>query len=102
VLVSIPFGFPTGRDVITAGCCCSCSPRAAASGGSGRRSVVRDWLPLIAVLFLYDFLRGAADEVAVRFVDLQALDTQRGFGRADRLRPTCCPSCGPTSGCSAG
>jgi hypothetical protein len=78
VLVSIPFGFPTGRDVITAWVLLLLL---AACGGEWRvwrRSVVRDWLPLIAVLFLYDFLRGAADEVAVRFVDLPALDTLRG------------------------
>jgi hypothetical protein len=83
VLVSIPFGFPTGRDVITAWVLLLLL---AACGGEWRvwrRSVVRDWLPLIAVLFLYDFLRGAADEVAGRFVDLPALDTLRG--EAERI-----------------
>jgi hypothetical protein len=80
VLVSIPFGFPTGRDVITAWVLLLLL---AACGGEWRiwgRSVVRDWLPLIAVLFLYDFLRGAADSVAARFTDLPALDTIRGDG----------------------
>jgi hypothetical protein len=78
VLVSIPFGFPTGRDVITAWVLLLLL---AACGGEWRiwrRSVARDWLPLIAVLFLYDLLRGAADELAVKFIDLPALDTDRG------------------------
>jgi hypothetical protein len=73
VLVSIPFGFPTGRDVITAWVLLLLL---AACGGEWRvwrRSVVRDWLPLIAVLFLYDLLRGAADEVGSRFTTLPAL-----------------------------
>lgn len=70
VLVSIPFGFPTGRDVITAWVLLLLL---AACGGDWpvwRRAVVRDWLPLIVVLFLYDFLRGAADEIGSRLVDL--------------------------------
>lgn len=73
VLVSIPFGFPTGRDVITAWVLLLLL---AACGGDWpvwRRAVVRDWLPLIAVLFLYDLLRGAADELGSRLVDLPAL-----------------------------
>lgn len=73
VLVSIPFGFPTGRDVITAWVLVLLL---AACGGEWpvwRRSVVHDWLPLIAVLFLYDLLRGVADEVGSRLVDLPAL-----------------------------
>ncbi|MCW2615543.1 MAG: phosphoesterase PA-phosphatase related protein [Frankiales bacterium] len=73
VLVSIPFGFPTGRDVITAWVLLLLL---AACGGEWpvwRRAVVHDWLPLIAVLFLYDFLRGAADELGGRLVDLPAL-----------------------------
>jgi hypothetical protein len=74
VLVSIPFGFPTGRDVITAWVLVLLW---AACGGEWRtwgRAVVHDWLPLIGVLFLYDFLRGAADELGARMVSLPALD----------------------------
>lgn len=73
VLVSVPFGFPTGRDVITAWVLLLLL---AACGGEWRvwrRSVVHDWLPLIAVLFLYDFLRGAADELGARLTDLPTL-----------------------------
>lgn len=73
VLVSIPFGFPTGRDLITAWVLLLLL---AACGGEWpvwRRAVVHDWLPLIAVLFLYDFLRGAADELGSRLVMLPAL-----------------------------
>ena len=72
-LVSVVFGFPTGRDVITAWVLLLLL---AACGGSWpvwRRAVVHDWLPLIAVLFLYDLLRGAADELGGRLVDLPAL-----------------------------
>ena len=74
VLVSIPFGFPTGRDVITAWVLLLLL---AACGGEWpvwRRTVVRDWLPVIGVLFLYDFLRGSADEIGSRLVSLPALD----------------------------
>ena len=73
VLVSIPFGFPTGRDVITAWVLLLLL---AACGGEWpvwRRAVLHDWLPLIGVLFLYDFLRGAADELGARLSDLPAL-----------------------------
>lgn len=83
VLVSIPFGFPTGRDVITAWVLLLLL---AACGGEWRvwrKSVVHDWLPLIAVLFLYDFLRGAADEVASRFTDLPALLRDESGQRID-------------------
>jgi hypothetical protein len=83
VLVSIPFGFPTGRDVITAWVLLLLL---AACGGEWpvwRRSVTHDWLPLIGVLFLYDLLRGAADEVGSRFADLPALIRNEAGTRID-------------------
>jgi hypothetical protein len=83
VLVSIPFGFPTGRDVITAWVLLLLL---AACGGDWRvwrRSVLRDWLPLIAVLFLYDFLRGAADELGAKLADLPTL-VRDTAGRTDQ------------------
>ena len=82
LLVSIPFGFPTGRDVITAWVLLLLL---AACGGDWpvwRRSVVRDWLPLIAVLFLYDLLRGAADELGAKLADLPTL-VRDAAGRTD-------------------
>lgn len=83
VLVSIPFGFPTGRDVITAWVLLLLL---AACGGEWRiwrKSVTHDWLPLIAVLFLYDLLRGAADEVGRLFVDLPELIRDEAGTRTD-------------------
>jgi hypothetical protein len=83
VAVSIPFGFPTGRDVITAWVLLLLL---AACGGDWpvwRRSVVRDWLPLIAVLFLYDLLRGAADELGAKLADLPTL-VRDAAGRTDQ------------------
>ena len=71
--VSIPFGFPTGREVTTGWVLLLLL---AACGGEWpvwRRAVVHDWLPLIGVLFLYDLLRGAADEVGARLFDLPQL-----------------------------
>lgn len=73
VLVSIPFGFPTGRDVITAWVLVLLWAACGGEWRTWRRSVVHDWLPLIGVLFLYDFLRGSADELGSRLVSLPAL-----------------------------
>jgi hypothetical protein len=74
-LVSIPFGFPTGREVIVGWVLLLLL---AACGGDWpvwRRAVVHDWLPLIAVLFAYDLLRGFADEIgASLWGGLPALD----------------------------
>ncbi len=73
VAVSIPFGFPTGRDVVTAWVLVLLL---AVCGGDWlvwRRAVLRDWAPLLAVLFAYDLLRGAADEVGARLVQLPEL-----------------------------
>lgn len=64
LVLSIAFtGFPTGREMITGWLLLTLL---AACGGDvlvWRRAVVRDWLPLLAVLFAYDLLRGLADEV---------------------------------------
>jgi hypothetical protein len=83
LVVSIPFGFPTGRDIITGWVLLLLF---AACGGEWpvwRRSVVHDWLPLIGVLFLYDLLRGAADEVGSRITDLPALIRDEEGTRVD-------------------
>ena len=73
VLVSVPFGFPTGRDVITAWVLVLLWAACGGDWRTWRRAVVRDWLPLIGVLFLYDLLRGSADELGSRLVGLPAL-----------------------------
>ena len=73
VAVSVPFGFPTGRDVITAWVLVLLWAACGGEWRTWRRAVVHDWLPLIGVLFLYDFLRGSADELGSRLVDLPAL-----------------------------
>jgi hypothetical protein len=71
--VAVPFGFPTGRDVITAWVLVLLWAACGGDWRTWRRAVVHDWLPLIGVLFLYDFLRGAADELGSRLVPLPGL-----------------------------
>lgn len=56
-------GVPTGREWLTLWVLVTLF---AAVGGDvvvWRRAVVRDWLPLMAVLFTYDLLRGLANEI---------------------------------------
>jgi membrane-associated phospholipid phosphatase len=63
---TLRWGFPTGRDVVVAWLLalllawCGGDLRAWAS------AVVADWLPLLAVLFAYDLLRGQADGLVGR------------------------------------
>lgn len=78
VLVSAVFGFPTGRDVITGWVLVFLYAACAGNARLWRRVVVRDWLPLIAVLFAYDLMRGAADSLAGRFAQLPVLRNGRG------------------------
>ena len=59
----VVFGVPTGREWLTAWMLVTLW---AACGGRlavWRRAVVRDWLPLLGVLFAYDLLRGLANEI---------------------------------------
>lgn len=73
-VVTAFFGFPTGREVVTAWVLLVLL---AACGGDvrvWRHSVLHDWAPLLAVLFAYDFLRGQANELGARIWDLPALD----------------------------
>lgn len=56
-------GVPTGREWLTLWVLVALL---AAVGGdlvTWRRAVVRDWLPLMAVLFAYDLIRGVANEI---------------------------------------
>ena len=64
-------GFPTGREVLTFWVLMTLL---AACGGDvrvWRQAVVRDWLPLLAVLFAYDLLRGVANEIGGFLFNLQ-------------------------------
>ncbi|MCW2542942.1 MAG: hypothetical protein JWM40_494 [Frankiales bacterium] len=68
-------GFPTGREVLTGGLLLALL---AACGGDvrlWRKAVVRDWLPLLIVLFAYDLLRGIANEVGGALFHLQRWHT---------------------------
>jgi hypothetical protein len=71
------FGYPTGREAISGWVLAFLF---AACGGNIRvwsKAVLRDWLPLFALLFLYDRLRGAADDVGARLVALPLLANGR-------------------------
>lgn len=65
-VVSLFFGFPTGREVVTAWLLLLLYCVVAGDGKAWRRAVVHDWLPLLAVLFAYDTLRGFAKELVDR------------------------------------
>ena len=73
-LVTLVFGFPTGREVITAWVLLVLLAACGGDWAIWRRSVLHDWTPLLAVLFAYDFLRGQANELGGRLADLPALD----------------------------
>jgi hypothetical protein len=78
------FGYPTGREVLTAWVLLFLLAACAGSVRVWSRVVLRDWLPLFAVLFLYDWLRGAADGIGAAIVSLPALrNGQTGAGGID-------------------
>lgn len=79
-LVGAVFGFPTGREVITAWVLLFLWAACAGDWKVWRRAVRRDWLALIVVLFAYDRLRGLADEVGARLTDLPTLRNGRLTG----------------------
>ena len=65
-VVSAFFGFPTGREVVTAWLLLVLFGVVGGDGAAWRRAVVHDWLPLLAVLFAYDSLRGFAKDLVGR------------------------------------
>jgi membrane-associated phospholipid phosphatase len=65
------FGFPTGREVITFWLLLTLLAACSGNLSVWRRAVVRDWLPLLAVLWAYDLLRGVANEVGGYLFGLQ-------------------------------
>ena len=56
-------GFPTGREVLTFWLLATLLAACGGEVRAWRRAVVSDWLPLLAVLFAYDLVRGLANEV---------------------------------------
>lgn len=62
LVVTALTGFPTGREVLTGWLLLVLLAACAGDVRLWRRVVVRDWLPLLAVLWLYDLLRGVANE----------------------------------------
>ena len=56
-------GVPTGREWLTFWMLLTLFAACGGEFGVWRRAVVRDWLPLLAVLFAYDLLRGIANEI---------------------------------------
>lgn len=88
VLVTTFIGFPTGREVLTGWLLLTLL---AACGGDVRvwwRAVVRDWLPLLAVLFAYDLLRGLANEIGGSLFGLATWKTSaHGTARAHLTPP---------------
>jgi len=64
--VSAVFGFPAGREVVTAWLFLLLYAVVGGDRQAWRRAVVHDWLPLLAVLFAYDSLRGFAKDLVGR------------------------------------
>ena len=65
-------GVPTGREWLTLWILVTLLAAVGGDVAVWRRAVVRDWLPLLAVLFAYDLLRGVANEVGGALFDLTA------------------------------
>ena len=63
-------GVPTGREVLTFWLLATLLAACGGDVPAWRRAVVRDWLPLLAVLFAYDLVRGLANEVGGWIFDL--------------------------------
>lgn len=71
--VAIGFGFPTGREVLFGWVLLFLFAACAGNARVWRRAVVHDWLPLFAVLFAYDLLRGLAPDIGARLANLPTL-----------------------------
>src|SRR4051812_42846206 len=78
--VAARFGFPTGREVLTGWVLLFLLAACAGNLRVWSRAVVRDWLPLFAVLFAYDLLRGLAPDIGAQLADLPTL-------QADPINP---------------
>jgi membrane-associated phospholipid phosphatase len=63
-------GVPTGREWLTLWILVTLFAAVGGNLAVWRGAVVKDWLPLLAVLFAYDLLRGIANEVGGALFDL--------------------------------
>jgi membrane-associated phospholipid phosphatase len=69
--LSVAFaGVPTGREWLTLWVLVTLLAAVGGDVAVWRRAVVRDWLPLLAILFAYDLLRGVANEIGGSLFDL--------------------------------
>ena len=68
-------GVPTGREWLTFWMLLTLFAACGGEFGVWRRAVVRDWLPLLAVLFAYDLLRGIANELGGKVFGLPQLQS---------------------------
>jgi membrane-associated phospholipid phosphatase len=66
-------GVPTGREWLTLWILVTLLAAVGGEVAVWRRAVVRDWLPLLAVLFAYDLLRGVANEIGGALFSLPPL-----------------------------
>jgi PAP2 superfamily len=65
VAYTVAYGIPVQRELVVAW---TCGALACASIGRPPRQILQllvDWLPLVAVLSIYDFTRGAADSIGM-------------------------------------
>ncbi|GAC1612039.1 MAG: phosphatase PAP2 family protein [Mycobacteriales bacterium] len=67
------FGFPTGREVLTGWVLVFLLAACAGRLRPWARAVLHDWLPLFAVLFAYDLMRGLAPRVGAALGSLPRL-----------------------------
>ncbi len=86
VVISALTGFPTGRETLTFWMLAFLLAACAGDWGLWRAVVVRDWLPLLAVLWSYDLLRGLANDVGGHLWNLPTYSA--GDGRTARANMT--------------
>ncbi len=87
-VVTAVTGFPTGREVLTFWLLATLLAACSGDVRLWRRAVVRDWLPLLGVLFAYDLLRGVANEVGGYLFDLNRYSSGPSAGQTARAHLT--------------
>jgi membrane-associated phospholipid phosphatase len=74
VAYTVAYGIPVQRELVIAW---TCGALACASIGRPPREIVQlvvDWLPIVAVLAVYDFTRGAADSIGIGVHSMPMID----------------------------